>query len=300
MSRVSPRPPAADVLDAWLAELPGRVRPKTAATYAQVVDSYLRPAWGTRPFASLGPADVRAAVARAAAPRTAQLVFVVARLALGAEWPRVLAADPRGLKAPRVDGRPRPTWSRDEAGRFLAVAEADRLAALWDLAITTGLRHGELLALRWSDYDPATGALSVQRQLSDDGVPEAPKTPSAYRVVTVPPRTRAALARHRAAQARRGLAFAGAIFTNRDGGYLHRTNVRRAFARLSAKAGVPAIHFHDLRHTCATLMLAGGVPVKVVQVRLGHSSAATTLQVYAHVTPGQDAAAAGVLEAALG
>lgn len=296
-------------LNSWLAEIRTLVRPKTYATYAGVAARHLRTLGAIDP-AIIGPNDLKAAVATAraagVATATQRLVYVVAKLALehAGQWPRILAADPRGLKPPKVVRRRRPVWGADDARRFVASVAGDPLEALYILMLTTALRQGELLALEWSDIDVAHGTLAVQRTLvevdSVFGGTDSPKSAAGYRSVALPPLALAALVRHRARRLAAGLAAHPRVFTNRDGGPLYRTNVRRAFAAAIARAGVPAIRFHDVRHTSATLMLAQGAPVKVVQERLGHSTSKITLDTYAHVIPGMDASAAAALGASLG
>jgi integrase len=183
--------------------------------------------------------------------------------------------------------------SPEQARHVLALAEDDPLEALWRLAITCGLRQGELLALRWSDVDLDRGTLSVVATLEQwrDGVPviAEPKTARSRRQVELGEAAVEALRRHR--QRNPGIGF---VFTRPDGRPLSRPMVGGAWRSHRLRA-VPAVRFHDLRHTAATLMLSRGVHPKIVSEMLGHSTVAITLDLYSHVTPTMQREAASVM-----
>jgi integrase len=175
----------------------------------------------------------------------------------------------------------------------------DRWSALYVLAVSTGLRQGELLGLRWEDVDLASATLRVRHTLQPPGFPKGaparltpPKTRRSLRGVRLPHSAVAALLRHRELQdAERARADGswqdrGLVFPNTLGGYADYTNlVPRHFKPLLRRAGLPDIRFHDLRHTCATLMLAVGTNPKVVQETLGHANVSVTLDIYSHLLP---------------
>lgn len=177
----------------------------------------------------------------------------------------------------------------------------DRLYALWFLFLTTGMRRGEAVGLRWTDVDLGGGVLSVSRAVAsvDGGAVETePKTAKGRRAIALGPSTVDALRQHRDRQlAERelvggGWTESGSVFTYPDGRTLHPDHVMVVFRRLVAGLGVPQIRLHDLRHTAATLALVAGVHPKIVQERLGHSSIGITLDTYAHVVQGMQADAA--------
>ncbi len=185
-----------------------------------------------------------------------------------------------------------------------------RLEALYVLALTTGMREGELLALQWKDLDMAGGSLQVRRKVSritNKGfVVSEPKTAKSRRNIPLAPRTLEALKRHRVRQNEQRLALGdawedqGLIFANSLGKPLEVSNMtRRSFRPLLVKAGLPQIRFHDLRHSCATLLLSMGIHPKVVQERLGHSQISVTLDTYSHVLPSMQEEAAQRLDALL-
>lgn len=174
-----------------------------------------------------------------------------------------------------------------EALRLLEAAEEDRLHALYFLALTCGLRQGELLGLRWSAIDHDKGTLTVRRQLQWLGKPakavfSEPKTAKARRTVALPSLAVSALRRHRSRQAEERLALAdiwqdetGLVFTSTVGTPISPSHLRnRSFGPLLDRACLPHIRFHDLRHTTATLLLGQGVHPKLVQEQLGTAKSA--------------------------
>jgi integrase len=168
---------------------------------------------------------------------------------------------------------------------------------LLTLAIVTGMRQGELLALRWNDIDVPKATVRVIRSLSyrnPDGTgyehkEEEPKTKSSKRTIPLPDFALEALQKHRVQQLEMRLKAPewedkGLVFPNDKGGYLWVDPLRKQLKKLLREAGLPAIRFHDLRHSAATILLAMGVNAKVIQERLGHSHISITLGVYGHVT----------------
>lgn len=195
----------------------------------------------------------------------------------------------------------------EEVGRFLAAAREDRWYPLWELLVTTGLRPGEALALKWSDVEFVNRRIRVQRCLvrppASTWLLKEPKTTRGRRSVTIPTAVAETLRRHRSEQLRERLQAGPQfqdldfIFGTTNGSPLDwKVLVRRHFRRIVQRAGIPPIRPYDLRHTCATLLLAAGENVKVVSERLGHSSAALTLDVYSHVLPDMQQQAADRME----
>jgi integrase len=180
-----------------------------------------------------------------------------------------------------------------------------------DLAVTTGMRQSELLGLTWSDVDLDAGTVHVRRQLiwTPGRGPSfsEPKTAKGRRVIRLPHIAAEALRAHRRQQLEERLALGAAwedhdlVFPNEVGRPVERNNlVKRSFLPLLAKAGLPRIRFHDLRHTAATLLLSLGEHPKVVQERLGHSTISVTLDVYSHVLPDLQRQAASKLDGLFG
>lgn len=200
-------------------------------------------------------------------------------------------------------------WTPDQLTRFLTSIEGNRNTALFRVLALTGMRRGELVALRWTDIDVPRRRLTINQAATVvDGVElvSAPKTRRSRRVIDLDPATVEALQQHRSRQREQHLALgvtataSDRVFTGDLGEPLRPNSVGQAFQRLVRTAGVPTIRLHDLRHTHASHLLMAGINVKVVSERLGHASVSFTLDTYGHVMPGQQAEAAAAAAALLG
>jgi integrase len=196
-----------------------------------------------------------------------------------------------------------------QARAVLASAGGQRLGALYVLALFLGLRRGELLGLRWDDIDLDGGTLEVVQTLQRVGgalrlVP--PKTPDSRRTVPLPALCVDVLREHKRRQFQeRAGAWPdwedhGLVFPSRRGTPMEPDNLRRSWSVIRAEAGLPAVRFHDLRHTCVTLLLDLGVPPHVVREIVGHSAIEVTMTIYAHVSLDEKRKALGKLGEALG
>jgi integrase len=181
----------------------------------------------------------------------------------------------------------------DEARRFLDAVRGHRLEALFSVALAMGLRQGEALGLRWEDVDTTQSVLWVRNQLQRiDGrlMLVEPKTEGSRRTLVVPPTIIQNLREHEKRQVAEKLWVgskwidSGFVFTNRTGGPLQARRVIDEFHKVLKSAGLHRIRFHDLRHSCATLLLVQEVPDRVVMQILGHSDISMT-QEYIHVIP---------------
>jgi integrase len=210
----------------------------------------------------------------------------------------VASADaPRGAKRDMTDR----VWSPQQLGAFIASQSTDRLAALWVVAATTGMRRGELAGLRWSALDLDAGRLTVSRSrvvVNHAVLDSSPKTERSCRTVALDPATVTTLKSHWAKQAAERLAWGpeyratDLVFVWENGRPLHPDLISRTFKRLATKEGLPVITVHGLRHSYASAGLEAGIPLKVMSDRLGHSSIAITADLYTHVRPEVDQAAA--------
>ncbi len=182
-----------------------------------------------------------------------------------------------------------------EQARLLVKHVRDhRLEVLLTTAVVTGMRRGELLALRWSDIDFDRSRLVVLHSvdfIAGYGYVEGkPKTAAGKRVISLPAFLRDLLKEHHARQLEQRKAVAhwqdrGLVFPNLRGGYLHPNHMGEMFRKLLKDAGLPHIHFHDLRHSAASILLCMGVNIKVIQEMLGHSDISITLRTYSHLLP---------------
>ncbi|MGI8541163.1 MAG: tyrosine-type recombinase/integrase [Rubrobacteraceae bacterium] len=314
-----------EYLGRWLADsVKGTVKETTYANYSYITRVHISPALGRVTLKSLTPAHVRGfygdksrSEAKLAAA-TIKKMHVVLRKALSQAVSDGLiprnAAD--GAKPPRVSapGEEIKPLTSEECGAFLEAARGERFEALFVLAVHCGLREGELLALRWEDADleAAKPAVLVRRTITrgEDGrgyVVGASTKSGRGRRVRLTRRAVAALKDHRKRQIEERMKLAGLwkdqglIFPNETGSLLNPSNLRtRSFKRIKAASGVrDDLRFHDLRHTCATLLLGEGVNAKVVSEMLGHASITITLNTYSHVLPDMQDSAADAMEAAL-
>lgn len=198
--------------------------------------------------------------------------------------------------------------NEEQTAALLKLSRGTWLHAPIFLAVTTGLRRGEMLGLRWDDIDLQAGQLSVRQSLEQTKTAltfKQPKTAKGTRIVALPPVTVETLRRHKADQAKNRLRLGpeyndgGLVFARTDGCPLDPRSVSHAFMALIEKSDLPRIRLHDLRHTHATQLLRQGVHPKIVSERLGHSTVAITLDTYSHVLPGMQEEAAQLINAAL-
>jgi integrase len=318
----------------WLDAIDGTMEPWSLRRHRNNVEQHIAPAIGHHRLAELRPehlAGMFAALrkktqpvrgknppsekaAKALSPRTVKYVYTTIRKALdtAVDWGSVPRNVALAIKAPQVPRVEVKALKPDEVARLLASAEArgDRLAQLYAVAAFSGLRMGELLALHWGDVDMATGVVCVRRTLrgAKNGMPDYgdPKTPRSRRTFTLSADALAALRTQRARQAADRLALGadyadhGLVFPSELGTPLLESNVCHRLKAAVKRAGLPEGYtFHSLRHAAATLMLAAGVNPKVAADRLGHHSAAFTLDRYTHALEALDIDAAERIQAAM-
>ena len=312
----SDRQTVADFLARWLEVARTSVRPRTWDRYEQYVRVHALPRLGRVPLAGVTPEHLQslyaARLAAGSAPLTVAHLHAVLHRAFGqAERWGLLPRNPATLvDAPRGPRREMATLTPEQSRALIEASKGDRLGALYVVGITTGMRQGELLALRWRDMDLEGGMAQVRgtMQRTRDGLAAAePKTERSRRNVALTQTAVAALRRHRAVQLEERLRLGAVwedndlVFANEIGAPIEASNLlRRSFRPLLIRADVPSIRFHDLRHTAATLMLGRGVHPKIVSEMLGHAQVATTLDLYSHVTPTMQREAAATLDAVLG
>ncbi len=292
-------------LDTWLERIEARKAPRTHERYKAIVDRYIKPRLGAIRLAKLRPRDVRELIANGLASvgsRTRQQTYTVLHRALEeAVEDELIRANPC-LKKDKPVHRYAPVQSLtpEEAQRLLEKAKEKNLHVLLYLALATGMRQGEILGLRWESVDSKNAFISVCGTLTtdrDDNLVIRETKGKRNRRVDTSPVLIALLEEHHKRQQPLSLW----VFPNSDGGPMRKDNfMYREFRPLVKSAGLRHMRFHDLRHTSATLGLAAGENIKVVQERLGHASAKTTLDVYAKAVPTLQREAAARMDAILG
>jgi integrase len=291
----------------WLEDVHKQsVRPRTYERYEEIIRLHLGPGVGHHLLEKLSPQHLQAFYKKkldeGLSPTTVVNLHNVLHKALetAVRW-NLIARNPCNLVSPprrkRFEIQP---LNIQQIHQLLAAARGHRLEALFILALATGMRRGELLALKWQDLDLEQGILQVRRiltripsKLPGKGFEESePKTDKGRRSIVIPPFVVEALKQHRIRQleaklkAGQGWQDHDYVFCTSIGTHLNPTkDVLNVLKSLLAKAGLPDIRFHDLRHSSATLLLSMKVHPKIVQEILGHSQISMTMDIYSHVLP---------------
>jgi integrase len=303
-----------EFLDHWLkTAVKAKVRGKTYSDYAAMLRGYIRPTIGGRILASLAPLEIQAAyqvmIDRKLSARTVRYAHAVLRAAIrqAIRWQLLLNDPTQGVELPREQCREMSVLTTEQARSFLRTASHSPQACLFAVALTTGMRPSEYLALCWRDINWNCGTISVVRTLrKDEGqwTFSDTKRVRSRRVVKLQMWVLNLLRKLKGGADEAGAAcaseFADLIFTTTRGEPINEEYlVKKHFKPLLREAGLPNIRLYDLRHTSATLALTVGVAPKVVSEQLGHASAAFTLDTYSHVLPHMQDEAATKMEAAL-
>jgi integrase len=307
--------PLEDYLRDWLTgSAAARVTERTASEYEALLRLHIIPPLGDRKLSQLTAAEIQRVyngmTERNLSARTIRYTHSVLRSALeqAVKWGLLSRNPTKHVDLPRMERRELSVLSVEELGRFLEAAREDRWYALWELLAATGMRPAEALGLKWTDIEGHR--IRIQRSLvrQSDGkwTLKDPKTARARRTVTIPKTVEQTLQRHRKEQVEDRLKAGadyqdhGFVFAVSNGSPLDwKVVVQRHFKPVVKRASLPRTRPYDLRHTCATLLLAAGENVKVVSERLGHASAALTLDVYSHVLPDMQQGAAERMEGLL-
>ena len=286
-------------MEQWLEIVEPRLRPKTFYQYTRYSRLYIAPMLGDLKLKELTPQRVQKfygdLTRDGKSAYTVRHVHRILHLALdkAAQYGMIHANPAKGAVLPSLHKSEIRVLDADEVGKLLTAASGNRLEALFQLAVVTGMRQGELMGLKWSDVSWSSGTLHVQRQLQR--VPGQgwtliePKTRAGRRIVSIGPGAIDALRRQKERQnLERAVAGKkwnelGLIFANSVGNPMDAHNLRKAFIAVLKEAGLPEIRFHDLRHTAASLMLNHNVPLLAVSRMLGHANPSITLNTYAHL-----------------
>jgi integrase len=289
-----------EYLDRWLASVEGTVRDRTLQRYEGLVRNHINPEIGGMMLGSLTPSDIQGLYQKklkgGLSPRSVEYIHITINKAISQAvlWQMVNRNVAATVKPPKPLKKEIQVLCAEEVKRFLETAEGDRYWALFVLGITTGMRAGELLGLKWLDVDFGKNRLHVRRTLWR-GKTYPPKTKKGYRTIPLPSMSVEAL------MFQRLKTEAEWVFPTGKGTCVNYSNlVRRSFKPLLERAGLPDMPFHSAtRHTCATLLLSEGVHPKLVQEMLGHATISITLDLYSHVTPMMQERTAQAMEEAL-
>jgi integrase len=310
LRRLAAREPArdertslADFLDFWLERvIKPTKRASTYYSYKTTLDNHVANGpLGRIALADLRPLAIQRVLVRddPSLARSRQLALVILRAALDfAVEQNFIRTNPAAkIRAARVERREIRILDDVQIRRLLAAARHDRFYSLYYVALATGMRQGELLALHWNDIDLAAGAIRVARARDNHSARIGPvKTRAARRSIDIGTDVVEVLREHRRQQEHERHT-GQLVWPSATGGTLSPQNVRsRSFVGLQRAAGVqPPVRFHDLRHTHATHLLAAGVNPKVVSERLGHANIAVTLGIYGHTLPTMQKEAASAI-----
>jgi integrase len=310
-------------LATWLGAVRSEVAPKTHERYGEIVNHFLTPALGNLQLAKLAPVHIQDAYNGWAAggrrdgkegglaPRTRRHVHRILSAALTrAVEQQLIGRNPCDVfkkRLPKVESREMATLTAEQSARLLDAVRHSHIYWPVLIALATGARRGEILAIRWRNVDLDRGTIRIVESLEQTKTGlrfKSPKTDRA-RAVTLPSFAVEELRRSKREQAESllvlGVRQTGdtLVCARRDGEPLQPQSLTHEFPRFLARLkDFPRVRFHDLRHSHATQLLLAGVHPKVAQERLGHSTVTTTLDLYSHVTATMQEDAAGRLDAA--
>jgi integrase len=297
-------------LDHWLEiSAKPRLRAKSFRDYTGLLARYVRPRLGARPLGELMPAEIQTLYSellnRPLSARTIRYTHAVLFSALrqAVRWKLLLSNPAEDVDLPREQRRRFTIFDVEQAKQFISAIAGHKYEALFALAMTTGMRPSEYLALTWSDFDLGRGAVGISKTLEwrkGGWRFEDTKRERSRRLVKLQNWVVALLRNLEEAARAAEAGFGDLVFTADRGGPIRESKlVAHHFKPLLRSADLPNIRLYDLRHTAATLGLAAGVSPKIVSEQLGHASVAFTLEVYSHVLPHMQDTAVMQVEALL-
>ena len=305
----------ADYLERWLKEYVWpNLAPRTAESYEHIARHYISPYLGNYELVNLKPEHLQqfysGELAGGLSPQTVRHHHTMLHKALqdAVEWGLVIRNVADAVSPPHTQQHEMQTWNEDEIMLFLDASKSTPYYEIFYLALFTGMRRSELLALRWQDIDSILGQIYVNRSvhvLKGSQVHfRTPKTAKGRRTIALTPSTLLILANYRKGKEVEALLLdrpipdSDLLFGDLEGKLVLPSTLTHAWSRMVKKAGLKRIRLHDARHTHASIMLKQGIHPKIVQERLGHSSIVITLDTYSHVAPGLQQAAANTFDEA--
>ncbi|PEM44315.1 site-specific integrase [Bacillus toyonensis] len=288
------------LLERFLEDKMTKVKKQTLNTYRWIVEKHIIPAIGDVELTKLNPIIIQGLYNKLTkeqvlSDENIQKVHTLINDSLKkAERWGLIARNPAALvDRPKAVKKEITVWNVEEVRQFLKCAKkGGRYYISFLLALTTGMRQGEILGLRWKDVDFENGCVRITQTLSSDGKDLLPytKTKSGSRTIDLPEETVTALKKHwlfirGEREKNRSYKNLDLVVCTEFGTPTHKSNIRRVFKSIIKKADIPKIRFHDMRHTHATLLLLQGVNPKIVSERLGHADVRITLDTYSHILP---------------
>ncbi len=295
-----------EYLQDWFRVKKTTIKPKTAYDYERNINKYLIPKLGNIKLKDLTTYQVTRfytkLIDNEIGTRTVHYAHSILRSALqDAVRSGIIGRNPCiGAMLPRRSQKEMQVLTETQVTQFLIVAEVSRYKALYQLAITTGMRYSELIGLKWTDIDWEKGTVKIQRQLQY--IPKKgykftePKTRSGTRTIMIGETTLKILNEHHKKYASQDKSGENLIFINGIGTMIYFKRFYKDFKRVLRNANLPEIRFHDLRHTAATLMISNGIPVLIVSKILGHSQPSVTMNIYAHASVEMQSEAVKLME----
>jgi integrase len=282
------------LVDEWLPGIQASIRPSTHALYSRIVDAYVVPRIGARRLADVTPGQLNALYAAlltdgrrqkgptrpaGLSPKMVRHVHTLLRKAFSdaVRWGSLARNPADRAEPPRPRTPEMKVWDVAQLRKFLDQVAGDRLAPVWLLMATTGMRRGEVMGLRWADVDLEAGRVSIVQThviVNRKIIVSEPKTLKGRRSIALDGSTVAALRQFRRRQLEERLAFgatwkdSGLVVAWEDGTSINPRSLSSAFTRHARAAELPVIRLHDLRHSYATAALTAGIPAKIVSERL--------------------------------
>jgi len=296
----------AELLDKWLEVKKGKVKDTTWYKYQMYVGMWKKTFIADSLLHKLNPLDIEIALSRFnLSPKTISILCVILKTAFkkAVQWKLIPYNPMDAVEPPRIRHKEIQIWSEDEALKFLEVSRGSKYHVLFYLALKTGLRLGELLALEWRNVDLDKGEIYVMQtmvELPTGRCVQSPKTRRSIRRVPLDNKTLVLLKQHKKkcmeTAVKLGIGKVKWVFWREQTQQPPTASaIQIAFHKLIKKAGVPDIKFHSLRHTHATFLLRQGIHMKIVADRLGHETVRMT-DLYSHILPDSQQEAVKAME----
>lgn len=300
-----------DLLTKWLSEvIQGERADNTEESYRLAIEKHIRPSMGRLKLSDCKASQVQSLFDRmkkkGVGDRTRQNAYTVLNAVMkkAKRWGMIMVNPCEGVDKPQYRPKRMSPFTLEESKRILESEVDSEESAIWTLALSAGMRQGEIFGLPWKNVNFKEKLVTIDQQLIEVKGKlsiQRPKTETSIRTIELTDQCASALNRQRMRMLKEGLTGEQLIFLNEDGGMLRKNSFRKwTWLPLLTRLGLKPRGFHNLRHTYASLALGAGVPVHVVSKIMGHASPATTLRIYAHLLEGQQTEAKMAITRLLG